>query len=119
MPRARVPVGKSISARKGKRDAKIAARDRHRIQFGDHDIDLSALSQLVDRSQTEAIGRAIHHARNHMKGATLPEVLDAVMADIERNGLDALDDRRLGALAQFRRQELAAALNRLRSLSIA
>lgn len=118
-PRARVPQAKSISARKGKRDAKIAARDLHRIQFGEHDIDLSAVSQLVDRSQTEAIGRAIHHARHHMKGKALPDVLDAVMADIARDGLDALDARKLGALAQFRRQELAAALNRLRTLSIA
>jgi len=117
-PRARVPLGDSISARKGRRDAKIAARDLRRIQFGEHDIDLSALSQLVDRSQTDAIGRAILHARRFMDGRPLPEVLDAVMADVAREGLDALDDRQLGALAQFRRQELAAALNRLRSLAI-
>ncbi|HHH30997.1 MAG TPA: ATPase, partial [Polyangiaceae bacterium] len=117
-PHERVPSASSIDPRKGRRDAKIAARDLHRIQFGESDIDLSALSQIVDRSQTEAIGRAILHARRHMNGATLPQVLDAVMADIEHHGLDALDDRHLGALAQFRRQELAAAINRLRTLRV-
>jgi predicted ABC-class ATPase len=118
-PRSRVPDPRSIDARKGRRDANVGARDRHRIQFGEHDIELDALSQLVDRSQTDAIGRALLYAsRHHMDGRTLAEVLDAVMNDIADHGLDVLDDRKLGAMAQFRRHELAAALNRLRSLRI-
>jgi hypothetical protein len=41
------------------------------------------------------------------------------MADIDRAGLDVLDRRPAGDLARFRRYELAAALNRLRTLRVA
>jgi hypothetical protein len=44
--------------------------------------------------------------------------LDAVDSMLEEGGLDALDSRRVGDLAQFRRFELAAALNRLRTLRV-
>ena len=47
---------------------------------------------------------------------SLSEILDLVMADIEEEGMDVLDGRRTGAFALFRRHELAAAFNRLRSL---
>ena len=49
---------------------------------------------------------------------TLPEILDAVIADVDRDGLDALDRRSVGDLVRFRRHELAAALNRLRTLRV-
>ena len=44
--------------------------------------------------------------------------LDAVDSMLDEGGLDALDSRRVGDLAQFRRFELAAALNRLRTLRV-
>ena len=49
---------------------------------------------------------------------TLAEVLEVVMADVAREGLDVLDRRLVGDLALFRRLELAAALNRLRTLRV-
>ena len=56
-------------------------------------------------------------ARDHLDaGRSIPELLDAVEAEVARAGLDALDSRRVGDLAAFRRFELAAALNRIRSL---
>jgi hypothetical protein len=98
------------------------------ILFGKNEIDLSAVAQLVDPSQLNAIGQALYYARQHymagggkhyMDGArTLPEILDAVMADLDREGLDVLDRRLVGDLARFRRYELAAALNRLRTLRV-
>ena len=71
-------------------------------------------------SQLNAIGQALYFARQHyMDGRrALPEILDAVMTDIDRGGLDVLDRRAVGDLARFRRYELAAALNRLRTLRV-
>ena len=114
----RVPRARSLDARKGRHADKVGARRRRAILFGEQEIDLGALSQLVDTSQTEAIARALLLARRHMGESSVPDLLDRVMEAIDRHGLDALDDRRLGNLARFRRQELAGALNRLRTLAI-
>jgi hypothetical protein len=62
----------------------------------------------------------LYYARQrYMDGRRpLSEILDAVMADIDRSGLDILDRRPVGDLVRFRRYELAAALNRLRTLRV-
>ena len=49
---------------------------------------------------------------------TLAEILDQVMADVDAHGLDVLDRRLVGDHARFRRLELAAALDRLRTLQV-
>lgn len=49
---------------------------------------------------------------------SVSEILTLVMRMIDENGLDELDDRRVGDLAEFRPTELAAALNRLRTLEV-
>ena len=40
------------------------------------------------------------------------------LEDFDENGLDVLDRRLVGNLARFRRFELAAAINRLRTLEV-
>jgi predicted ABC-class ATPase len=117
----RVPLAGSLDPRKGRRDVKISARGIKAILFGTSEIDLTAVEGLVDPSQLNAIGQALYYARQrYMDGRrTLPEILDVVMADVDEAGLDALDRRPSGDLARFRRYELAAALNRLRSLRVA
>ncbi|HZU05404.1 MAG TPA: ABC-ATPase domain-containing protein [Chloroflexota bacterium] len=123
---ARVPLPESVAAERGRRAEApgapgrllIRARDTHTLEFGSTTIDLSAVSQLVSVAQTRAIGAALWFAREQfMDGRrTLAEILDLTLAAIEREGLDLLDRRRAGDLAGFRRFELAAALNRLRTL---
>ncbi len=49
---------------------------------------------------------------------TIPKLLDRIDAEIEKDGLDALTDRDFGDRARARRFEIAAALNRLRSLHL-
>jgi len=49
---------------------------------------------------------------------TLPEILDSIEADIKEKGLDVITRSPQHDLAYFRRFELAAALNRLRSLEV-
>jgi predicted ABC-class ATPase len=116
----RIPLARSLDPSKGRRQVKISARGVKTILFGTSEIDLSAVEQLVDPSQLNAIGQALYYARQHyMDGQrTLPQILNGVMADLDREGLDVLDRRSVGDLARFRRYELAAALNRLRRLRI-
>ncbi len=96
----------------------MRAFDTRSIQLGRYEIDLSAVEQLVHHSQLNAIGQALLYARKYMDGRSLQEVLDRVMQDVEQESLDVLSQRREGHFAAFRKMELAAALNRLRSLRV-
>lgn len=109
----------SIDPRRGPRKkVKIAAKSLSLIGFGEEWIELSAVEQLADISQTRAIGDILHFARtNYIDGKrTLGAILDLIEGDLNREGLDAVSGYRKGNLARPRRFEIAAALNRLRSL---
>jgi len=115
----RIPLASSFDPSRGRREVKIGSRGLQSIAFGTHNIDLGEVEQLVDVSQTRAIGDAIHYATRIMDGhRTLREIIDSVMSDIEERGLDVLNPRPVGDYAHFRRQELAAAINRLRTLAV-
>ncbi|TVQ11655.1 MAG: ATPase [Leptolyngbya sp. DLM2.Bin27] len=108
----------SIDPSQGKRSVKLRARDVDQLQIGTEAIDLSAVEQLVEQGQVRAIAEAIVYAQRYRMTATtpLPEVIAAVMADVEQYGLDCLTDWPMGDLVSFRGLELAAAINRLRTL---
>lgn len=95
------------------------------LMLGPENIDLKAIEQIVESHQVRAIAQAILYAQRYYldRQTPLSEVLDHVMADIAREGLDALSvgmtDCPSGDLAEFRRFELAAVVNRLRSLKAA
>ena len=121
-PRAILP--NSLPPSQGNRSLKVKVR-RDTLMLGHEEIDLRAIEQIVEVHQVRAIAQAIIYAQRYYFDAqrSLSEVLDQVMADIERGGLDALladrgssESWRVGNLATFRRFELAAAINRLRSL---
>ncbi|MEJ2204441.1 MAG: ABC-ATPase domain-containing protein, partial [Gemmatimonadota bacterium] len=105
---------------KGRREVNVKVPDDRTLLFGRETIDLAAVEQLLSRSQIRAVGRALAVvARDHLDaGTSIPDILDGVEAAVSRSGLDALDPRRVGDLAAFRRFELAAALNRIRSLRV-
>jgi hypothetical protein len=90
------------------------------VQFGQETIDLSAVAQLVDDSQTRALAAALVYGwEKYMDGQRpLAEILNLIMADIKQHGLDILDRRKMGDWAAFRIFELGAALNRLRTLRV-
>jgi len=115
----RIPIQASFDASKGKRDVKIKSRDINEIDFGRYSIDLAAVEQLIDLSQTRAVGDAIHYATRYMDGRqTLREVIETVEKDIAENALDCISRSPVGNYAQFRKLELAAAINRLRTLLV-
>ena len=116
----RVPLEASFDPSRGKREVKIEAKGLRTILYGTTAIDLSCLEQLVDISQTRAIGLMIHrYATLYADGGlTLREGLEQVMRDIEEKGLDCLSPFRVGNLAEVRIFELAGAINRMRTLRV-
>ncbi|MDW7710651.1 MAG: ABC-ATPase domain-containing protein [Deferrisomatales bacterium] len=119
-PKARRPLGRSLDPSRGRREESVKSRGVKTVLFGTAEIDLSAVEQLVRPGQLRSIGAALLRVRALADGRRdVPSILDAVEAEVAAGGLDALTGRPLGELAAFRRFELAAALNRLRTLEIA
>ncbi len=114
LPERRIDAA-SIDPARGRKN-KIRAHATRSLQFGDTEIDLSAVEQLTDHSQLNAIGEALVYLKKYLEYMTLPQAINRVMADIENQSLDVLDGRKRADLAEFRKLELAAALNRLRTL---
>ena len=113
----RVPKSSSIDPSRGQRDVRLKVRDVDEISFGNEAIDLSAVEQIVETGQLKAIAKAMVYGRRYMDSSTtITEILDRIIADINCQGLDILTTLREGDLVLFRRFELAAALNRLRTL---
>ncbi len=80
-------------------------------------IDLSAVEQLVSADQTRALALGLEKARALLEeGLPLPQAVARIEKEIQEQGLLFLSPHPRGDLAFFRRFELAAAFNRLRSL---
>jgi predicted ABC-class ATPase len=117
VPTPRRPQLRSFDPRRGQR-TKVRARGLRELQLGEQTIDLGALVQLVDDSQARGIGALISWLHAHGRpGSTVRELAEQALAAVEERGLYGLDP--LPELAAVRRHELAAAINRLRSLVLA
>ncbi|MCG0239220.1 MAG: ABC-ATPase domain-containing protein [Firmicutes bacterium] len=120
-PRPRWVDPDSLDPRRRGRE-KVRARDLDELAFGAESIDLSYVEQLVDPSQTRAIGGALLYAlrqglfRDRPAVAALAEALRVA----DEQGLEAWAGGGVppGDWARPRLLELAAALNRLRTLRV-
>jgi len=113
----------SLDPSRGKREVKIEAKSVDAIAFGHEMIDVSGVEQLVDVSQTRAIGYAIHLASRRLMDEGLKAMVQGLVEFFDDAGLDGLDpyhqgERHPGNFARPRVFEIAAALNRLRTLRI-
>lgn len=99
---------------------KISRRSDDALGFGEHTIDLRALEQIVDLSQITGIGLALDLlARRYLDGRTpLRESLETLAADLAESDVRSLADGYAGDYAVPRVHEIAAALNRLRTLRV-
>ena len=119
----RIPLPSSINPYRGGRK-KVRSRGLDNIIFGFHDIDLSSVEQIVDTSQVNAISDIIIYAlgKKYLDGEnTITAALDMAFKDIEKSGLDIISDfkgQHPGSYALPRKFEVAAALNRLRTLKV-
>ena len=128
LTRGRRPVPSSIDASRGRRDVNIEARGRDQILFGRDTLDLRAVEQLVDPSQTRATGYAMHLVTKRFSDATsLNAMMDRLETLFDEEGLDVLvsflrsggrPGEHPGNFARPRRFEVAAGLNRLRSVEM-
>lgn len=119
--RKRIPYPDSIKVFKGHKK-KIKSRGLHTIFMGKYKLDLSQVEQLIDPSQTRFLAQAMYHAKKYFdQKRTLPEILDLVEEDLDREGLVVIysnSDIKPSDIARARKYELSAAFNRLRSLRI-
>ncbi len=117
--KGRKPVPKSIDPRKRSGKVKIKARGMDSIQFGYQDIDLSRIHQISERPQARLIGDILFYmAKEIFDGeTTVSQGLDQVETIKDRKGIHEFTPYNSGDLAMPRRYEIAAALNRLRSLA--
>lgn len=117
--RPRVPSRTALSQRGKTKPA--AARGRTLLTYGRERIDLSAVSQLVDPAQTQAIAYAMDRlAETFDDAVSLAEAITELLRRIDAEGLDMLSPYRghPGHLARPRRQEIHAAINRYRHLQL-
>ncbi len=116
----RIPLADSIDPSRGKKDVDVKVRDDDEVSFGNEEIDLAAVEQLVDQGQLRAIAAAIVYAKKHYLDGkrSLSEILDLLETEIAEKGLDIITPSPQHDLAYFRRFELASALNRLRTLAV-
>jgi predicted ABC-class ATPase len=118
-PISRVPQPDSIDAAKGKRDAYASAPRLDELVIGRAAIDLRALEQLIDLSQTRAIGEAILWSLESelLNGRqTLRQIADTFDHHQREHG--PVFGRPQPDLAAVRGIDIAAALNRLRTLQV-
>lgn len=121
---ARSPQPHSIHTRRGRKPSKVSTDGLVRIVVGTDEIDLSAVSALVDPSQVRAIADAIEYACRSaiIDGRTpISDVATEIRRRIGEQGLDCISPhvgRHPGDYADFRALDFAAALNRLPTLSV-
>lgn len=119
----RAPLAGSLNSKKGKKE-KVTARGLAHIQYGTTDIELDQVEQLVDASQTRAIGEILHHLEKRgllNEKLSIADLLHVVERQIDEHGLASITshpNRHPGDLARPRPLEIAAAINRLRTLKI-
>ncbi|WP_083431786.1 ABC-ATPase domain-containing protein [Actinomyces urinae] len=106
--------------------AKTKSKGLDTISLDRQDIDVSNVEQIVDGGQTEAIAWAIRALTDGERATafngetTLAQALEALDEIIEQHGLDGLGGPEKSAfMVRPRMVDLAAALNRYRSIRIA
>jgi len=118
--RPRIPKPLCLSPRFRRNKDKIQAFATRALRYGQGEIDLSRVEQLVDNGQLQAIGYLIsyYHAHFATRHEDMVPALRNVLKEVELHGLDLVTPFIMGTLAMPRIQELAAAVNRMRNLEL-
>jgi predicted ABC-class ATPase len=115
----RILFSESIDPHNEYNKRSVYATEVRRLKFGKTFLDLHDVEQLIELSQTKAIGQALLYLRKYIDGTnTLKEIIDLLMSDLDRKGLDVLSKKKSGHFARFRGLELAMAINRLRGVKM-
>ena len=116
-PRGRRVRASSIDLRRGRRET-ARGRGPYTIELGREQVNLSNLEQLAEAGQTEAIARIIGEFAAGNASREVQAVVNGALGSVRENGLGSLGNFRghPGELSLPRAQEVAAAINRIRSL---
>lgn len=116
-PRGRLVRASSIDLRRGRRET-ARGKGLNTIELGRERVDLSYLEQLAEAGQTETIARAIGEFATKRGSHPVTEIVDTAVESIRDNGLESLGNFKghPGELSLPRAQEIAGAINRIRSL---
>jgi predicted ABC-class ATPase len=116
-PRERAIDASSIDLRRGKRQT-ARGRGLHTIELGRERVDLSYLEQLAEAGQTETVARIVGDWAAAGEACGMRDLLQKALSSVSENGLDSLGSFRghPGEMSLPRAQELAAAINRVRTL---
>jgi predicted ABC-class ATPase len=117
-PRGRSVRASSIDLRRGRRET-ARGRGAHTIELGRERVELSYLEQLAEAGQTETIARLIGEFAAAGQSRSVRDVVEEALGSIAEKGLDSLGSyrgRHPGELSFPRAQEVAASINRIRSL---
>lgn len=98
------------------------ARDARALQYGDHELVLTAVEQVLDGAHATSIGHAIRFLHDEIidDKRNLAQLLDALESILDDEGVEVLSPRSfpIGDLVRPRRHEVAAALSRVRTLEV-
>ena len=112
-------IGDELSPLNEYQKVRISSPDINTLVFGENNVDLSDVEQLVEEAQIKAIGIAISKLLKDMDGLhSMNELTQAIMEKMKDFGVDFLDERHTGDLAIFRSIELVATINRMRGLKV-
>ncbi|MCY0876737.1 MAG: ABC-ATPase domain-containing protein [Firmicutes bacterium] len=116
--RPRAPQPLAIGARL----ARLEAKSRTVLQYGDEFVDLSALEQLSDESQTRAVAALLRYGLLHTVDGEKPlgEVVHELIAHVHKDGFVSISPVAgcSGFYALPRAIEIGLAWNRVRGLAI-
>jgi predicted ABC-class ATPase len=118
-PQPRPVQRDSLSPRRGQRE-RVRARGVRAIQYGSEEIDIAPVEQIVAASQTRYIADCLQYAYRHLANDrhTVRELVEGIEAVVQQQGLETLQPFLSGDRAWARPFEVAAALNRLRTLRV-
>ncbi|ETO33584.1 hypothetical protein RFI_03517 [Reticulomyxa filosa] len=121
----RTPDSRTINANQKKAlKSELYVVKEKTILFGWEEIDVSAVSQIVEMSQSNTIGYCIAYLHRHYmesRKMNMKALMQKMQKDLDERGLDALSNvsynvQYSGKLVRPRIFEIAASLNRLRTL---
>ena len=119
-PASRLVLAHSFDPSKGRRSEKVKSLETRAILFGEEEIELSGVEQLVVDSQTRFIADVLLYIHRHLADGrrALPTLVEEALAAFDTGGFDSLTRENFGDRAAARCFEVAAAINRLRTLTV-
>ena len=97
---------------------KVIVRSKTLLSYGDIDLDLSGLEQIVTSSQTQAISCILQMIPSLPENSSISEIVHLVDDRIDNGGMVEIDKGAFnGGMARPRIFEIAVAVNRLRNIN--